>query len=702
MDSKRKSWLTSVGIVAIAAVMVEVISIIQYERLRKMMAEDMAVRSHIVLGAMANDIQHTLELTETTMKENLWDVSQSMSHPDSVFPAMKRLIDDNPHVVGGCLAFVPYYYPSKGRLFEPYASKEKDGTIVVSQIAGPGHDYTENAEFIWTIENQSPSWTDPYLYGPDSLSYATYSCPVWDSKGRLAGVCGLDIDLSWLGDTLNANQRFASSFSILLTEAGQLVAGPPESRTPPEEVQQVVAILNGVLPESANPAIVIKTTALKKDPYWKLAQVFHKKEIYARMKRMRRQQMVLILLGLAILAFMLGRYSRNERKLRKVSEEQARVDGELEVARNIQKEMIPRTFPPFVYGSLEPAREVGGDLFDFYIRDGKLFFCIGDVSGKGVPSAMLMSVAHSLFRIVSHKEDSPSRILQAMNQQLCQGNDSCMFMTFFAGCLDLYSGELYFGNAGHDKPILLSDGIDLLQTKSNFPLGVFPDTRFEEQSCTLAPGSILFMYTDGLTEAKNTEHKAFARDRVTEVLNAFPASGNEAPLETLVSSLSDAAHRFAGAEPQSDDLTMLAIRFNPEDTIREQIILQNEESEVTRLGVFVKGFLGKLELDAKTAAGLRLALEESVVNVIEYAYPEGQKGDILIQADSNHKEVRFTITDSGTPFDPTSVMEADVTLDASSRPIGGLGVLLSRKLTDSFSYSRRNGQNVLTLTKSIL
>ena len=702
MNPSRKSWLTSVGIVAIAAVMVEVISIIQYERLRRMMAEDMTIRSHIVLGAMANDIQHTLELTETTMKENLWDVSQSLSHPDSVFPAMKRLIDDNPHVVGGCLAFVPYYYPSKGRLFEPYANKEKDGTIVLSQLAGPGHDYTENDEFIWTLDTQVPSWSDPYLYGPDSLSFATYSCPVWDNKGRLAGVCGLDIDLSWLGDTLNASQRFPSSFGILLTEDGQLVAGPPESRTPPEEVQQVVDILNGLIPASANPAIAIKTTALKKDPYWRLAQVFYKKEVYARMVRMRRQQMVLILLGLAILAFMIERYSRNERKLRKVSEEQARVDGELEVARNIQEEMIPRTFPTFIYGSLEPAREVGGDLFDFYIRDGKLFFCIGDVSGKGVPSAMLMSVAHSLFRIVSQKEDSPSRILQAMNRQLCQGNDSSMFMTFFVGCLDLYSGVLYYGNAGHDKPFVLSEGIELLQTKPNLPLGVFPDTRFEDQSCTLAPGSILFMYTDGLTEAKNTERKALGRDGVIEVLNGYLTSGSDAPLERLISSMSDAAHSFAGAAPQSDDLTMLAVRFNPEDTVREQISMINDEAEVGRLGDFVKGFFGKLEIDDKTASGLRLALEEAVVNVIDYAYPEGEKGNVLVLADSNRKEVRFTIIDSGIPFDPTSVLEADTSLDADSRPIGGLGILLSRRLTDSVSYSRRNGQNVLTLTKSIV
>lgn len=700
MDSSKRSWMSRVGIVVIAAVLVEVISIIQYERVRNMMVEEVDVRSRIVLGSMANEISHLLELTETTMTENIREVRRSMAHPDSVFQAMVYLIDDFPRLVGGCLAFEPYYYPSKGRLFEPYASKDKDGNISVAQIAGPDHDYTLNEEYIWVVEHRAPSWTDPYIYGPDSLKYATYSYPLMDSKGKVAAVCGVDIDLSWLGDTLNVHQPYPSSFGLLLTEEGELVAGPSESRIPAAVVEKTVAILNGTLPESAVPGILIRRTRMQKDPYWQVVQVSRTDEVYARMRRMRMQEWILILLGLCILAFMINRYARNERNLREASEEQARMGVELNVARRIQREMLPTSFPPFVYGTLDPAREVGGDIFDFFIRDGKLFFCIGDVSGKGVPSAMLMSVAHSLFRMVAQKEERPSRILQALNHELCRGNDSSMFMTFFVGCLDLYSGVLDYGNAGHDKPFLLTDRIDMMQTKPNLPLGVFPDIHFEEQTCVLAPGTILLMYTDGLTEAKNARHEAFGRDGVLEILGRFTASG-DASLEKLVSSLSEAAHGFEGEAPQSDDLTMLAIRFSPEETLREKIDLTNDESEIVRLGEFVKEFFSRLEVGGKTASGLRLALEEAVVNVIKYAYPPDEKGSLRVYADSNRKEIRFTVVDSGIPFDPTSVLEADTTLDATSRPIGGLGVLLSRRLTDSISYSRRNGQNVLSLTKSI-
>ena len=144
------------------------------------------------------------------------------------------------------------------------------------------------------------------------------------------------------------------------------------------------------------------------------------------------------------------------------------------------------------------------------------------------------------------------------------------------------------------------------------------------------------------------------------------------------------------------------VRFAPENLLREQLTLNNDKAEVSRLSEFVKEYLGKLPIEKKVAAGLRLALEESVVNVIDYAYPEGVTGSVSVLADSNRREVRFTVQDHGTPFDPTTVLEADTTLDAQKRPIGGLGILLTRKLMDSISYEHRDGQNVLILTKSIV
>ena len=697
---KNSSWLPRFGIVVVAAVLVELISVVQYRRVRSMLAEEMELRSHTAMQSRVNEIEHVLSLTETTMAENEWDVLRSLSHPDSVFSALARLIDDNPYVVGARVAFVPYFYPSIGRLYEPCARKGKDGSVSFAQIAGPSHDYTVDEDYLWARDSLMAFWTDPILDGPDSLSISTYSKPLFNSKGKMVALCGLDIDLSWLGDTLNAHRRFPSSFGLLLSQEGNLMAGPPEGQVSAEEIHKLVEILNGRLPESAVRGIAIRTAALDKDPYWEVAMVYKTDEVFAGLIKMRRQQFFYLLLALAILAFMINRFARNERKLRDATVEQARISGELEVARNIQLEMLPKEFPADVYGFLEPAREVGGDLFDFYRRDGKIFFCVGDVSGKGVPAAMLMSMIHSLFRMISQKQESPSHIVRALNEEICRGNRSNMFVTFFVGCLDFYTGRLRYCNAGHDKPFLLSGSVSLLPVKANLPLGVFPDTDFVEECLQLSADTSLFLYTDGLTEAMDASRCAFGRPRVQEVLEAGLKQALS-PRE-MVESLSRSAHAFVGTAPQSDDLTMLFLRYRPGDLLCKQISLSTHTEEVSRLSDFLKEVCASLKLEHKTALGIRLAVEEMVVNVINYAYPENREGTVFVYADSDRSELRFTIVDSGTPFDPTAVIPASTTLDAESRPIGGLGILLARKIMDSVSYCRKENNNVLTLTKSII
>ena len=231
---KNSSWLPRFGIVVVAAVLVELISVVQYRRVRSMLAEEMELRSHTAMQSRVNEIEHVLSLTETTMAENEWDVLRSLSHPDSVFSALARLIDDNPYVVGARVAFVPYFYPSIGRLYEPCARKGKDGSVSFAQIAGPSHDYTVDEDYLWARDSLMAFWTDPILDGPDSLSISTYSKPLFNSKGKMVALCGLDIDLSWLGDTLNAHRRFPSSFGLLLSQEGNLMAGPPEGQVSAE------------------------------------------------------------------------------------------------------------------------------------------------------------------------------------------------------------------------------------------------------------------------------------------------------------------------------------------------------------------------------------------------------------------------------------------------------------------------------------
>ena len=423
-------------------------------------------------------------------------------------------------------------------------------------------------------------------------------------------------------------------------------------------------------------------------------------EISAPIRKMHQEHLIIVFIGLGVVALMFYLFARSEKKLREASQQQARLSGELSVARKIQKEMLPKAFPDNIYGLVEPAREVGGDLIDFYRRDGKLFFCIGDVSGKGVPSAMLMSVIHSLFRMVSEREESPSRILKVLNAQACRDNDTNMFMTFFVGCLDLYTGRFRFSNAGHDKPFLLTDSVSVLEVKPNLPLGVFPDTAFDERAIQLTPGTSIFLYTDGLSEAKNAQREAFGISRVKEALRVS-LEESLSPEKTVIS-LKELAFKFTGEAPQADDLTMLMLSYAPSKLFSEHLELNNKIEEVSRLSDFLKGLCQKLELERKLGLSIRLAVEEMVVNVISYAYPSPRQGTVSIYADSDYNELRFTIVDNGIPFDPTAVVPASTTLSAEDRSIGGLGILLSRQIMDSVSYCRKADQNVLTLTKSIV
>ena len=234
--------------------------------------------------------------------------------------------------------------------------------------------------------------------------------------------------------------------------------------------------------------------------------------------------------------------------------------SELNVAHTIQMSMIPKTFPAFpdrkdleLYASLTPAKAVGGDLYDFFIRGEKLFFCIGDVSGKGVPASLVMAVSRTLFRNISAHTDEPDYIVETMNENICEGNEQCMFVTLFVGVLDLQTGRLRYCNAGHDMPYVEATH---LPCDSNLPVGLMPDMKYSVQEAMIAPGKILFLYTDGLTEAENGKQKQFGMQRITDVIAAFEGSPQQ-----LIETMTDAVHEFVGDTEQSDDLTMLAFRY---------------------------------------------------------------------------------------------------------------------------------------------
>ncbi len=710
-------------LIVTAALLLQLVSAVQFFYTHKMLEAELGKRAESELRMKAIIIKGMLNTMENTLNEHLWDVKHHLNQPDSMFEVTKRIIMNNPEVVGSFLAFTPDYYPEKGRLFEPYAYKDDDGIHVKELVRDEGHDYDKNPSFKKIQQGGKPSWSDPYVFEEDGKEkpLVTYSYPLYDDKGSQATICGIDISLDWLGDTLNANHIYPSSFNLLLTESGELASRPSSGQVDSDDVDYIVRLINDSTvirskSESGHSTVIrfedkhgnnasVYFANMKNKPHWQVAVVCYDKEVYGRLRFMGINMIVLMLLVLGILGIIFRRFLLNERRLSKAREEKGRIDNELRIATAIQNAMLAHeeglaNRPDItVSASLKPAREVGGDLYDYFIRDEKLFFCIGDVAGKGIPSALIMAMTQALFRAVAAKENNPAHIVQAINTSGCRNNKTNIFATLFIGVLDLPTGRLRYCNAGHDIPVVIDgESVTPLPAKSNLPVGLFDDFHFELQETTIAKDATLFLYTDGLSEARNNNHKQFSEKRIMKVLNL---SSHDSPKD-VIQKMAQEVRQFVGEEEQSDDLTMLAFRYSPitDDYIQHgEVTLKNDVSQLENLHNFLKSVAEKIHMDTSTTRNIRLAVEEAVVNIMDYAYPAGTEGIINVKAMSDTKCLKLVITDFGAAFNPTEAARADTSLSAEDRPIGGLGIFLVRELMDSINYERSEGKNILTLKK---
>ena len=397
-------------------------------------------------------------------------------------------------------------------------------------------------------------------------------------------------------------------------------------------------------------------------------------------------------------------------ELKNTTAQKASIESDLRIASGIQMGMLPEKFPTRddrddvqLYASLTPAKEVGGDLFDFYFRDEKLFFCIGDVSGKGVPASLFMAVTRSTFRTVSAHESMPDRIVTTMNKAIADMNKTHMFVTLFVGVLDLPTGRLHYCNAGHDAPLLVGAGVGELACDSNIPVGFMPTWKYSLQETQIFTGTTILLFTDGLTEAMNADYAQFQIERVNDVAFQALSHGQQEPRQ-LIAQMTDAVHDFVGDAEQSDDLTMMAIQYIRQQSdvrMHKNLVLPCDLQEVPRLNAFVEEVCQDVGFDEQTTMSIKVAVEEAVVNVMKYAYPPGQQRDVTIEAASNDVRLKFTIIDCGMPFDPTVQSEVDTTLSAQERKIGGLGIHIIHQNMDSINYERIDNLNVLTLRKKI-
>ena len=392
---------------------------------------------------------------------------------------------------------------------------------------------------------------------------------------------------------------------------------------------------------------------------------------------------------------------------RYIAEAAARIDKELEYAKQIQLSALPTNFPKGedynIYAQMIAAKEVGGDFYDFYkLSDTTVAFLAADVSGKGIPAAMFMMTAKTIIKDLAESGMPVNEIFTRANEKLCENNESGMFVTAWMGILDLTTGSLKFANAGHNPPILkrANGEFEYLKTRAGFVLAGMEGVRYRIGELTLSAGDRLFLYTDGVPEATNTENKLYGEDRLLSFMN------QNATMEAvnLLPALKANIDEFVGEAPQFDDITMLMFDYKPKEGgthMTKQTFPAKIEALSDVLG-FVDRMLELYECPMKIQMAICVAIEEIFVNVAHYAYGNGE-GDMTlgIGFDEESREVTFRMADKGTPFDPLKKPDPDITLSAEDREIGGLGIFITKKTMDTVEYAYENGENVLTMIKKI-
>lgn len=727
----RKSLQTrsTIIVLVLAAVLIELTSLVQYFYSRQGIREGLEHRAKTELQLKGLEIQRVMTAVETAAENSVWMIEKQLSNPDSVRSILRQIVRKNPTISGTAVGFEPNFYPQFGRWYEPYATRTDNGYIETAQIGSEEHDYHNMEWYSKAKELDKGYWSEPYFDNVGGMEMlCSYAVPIHDAKGRTVGILCTDVSLNWLNELINAHPIYPSAYNLLISRTGKLMACPVESLILKTNIHEATArvedttvnrinqhIMSGisgqatVINEQGNKDYVFYGP-VEGETGWSMAVVCSDRDIFKSLRQVAFNLLLMMLVGLALMSYILFRTIRGYKNLQAISAEKERIGSELHIASAIQMSMLPKLFPPYpdrddlnILGSLTPAKEVGGDLYDFYLRDEKLIFIIGDVSGKGVPASLVMAVTRSLFRTHSAHESDPSRILTLMNDSMAEMNESNMFVTCFLGSFDLPTGRLRYSNAGHNAPMLVGQGVGMLPVESNIPLGVMNGWRYPLQEVIIEPQTTIFLYTDGLTEAENINRTQFGMERMMQTAQNMYEKGEHSP-DKLLPAMGDAVKAFVGEAEQSDDLTMFAIQYTKTKRVvrmQRNITLTNDIQDVPKLSAFVDEVCEEMGFEATDTMQMNLAIEEAVVNVMNYAYLPGTQGDIDIVAQADDLCLKFTISDSGTPFDPTARPEADTTLSAEERPIGGLGIYLVRQLMDSINYERIDNKNVLTLRKKL-
>jgi len=393
-----------------------------------------------------------------------------------------------------------------------------------------------------------------------------------------------------------------------------------------------------------------------------------------------------------------------------IKKHKERMQQELNVGRDIQMSMLPVDFPPFpertefsIHALLKPAREVGGDFYDFFfVSEDEICLVLGDVSGKGVPAALFMAVTKTMTKTQAADDSSPASIVTRVNEELSADNPACMFVTLFVAIVNVRSGELRFTNAGHNPPyILRRDGkLDCLDQRHGPIIGAVEGVAFREDQVQIGEQDTLLLFTDGVTEAMDTSDQLYSEDRLEEFLRKADNTPDQ-----LTGDVLNAVEQFATGAEQADDITLLAFRVEqtPEKISTDELhlVAAKDLSEIERINAEFTQFAEERGLAAGVSQKVCIVFDDLLNNIISYGFDDDEEHQINIDISVTAEQLVITVADDGVPFNPFDRVGPDTSLSLEERDIGGLGVLLVTQLMDQCSYQRRRDSNVVTLVMNL-
>ena len=385
-----------------------------------------------------------------------------------------------------------------------------------------------------------------------------------------------------------------------------------------------------------------------------------------------------------------------------VQSENQKNKTELDLAKGIQLNTLPvetvNSDAVEIVGELKAAKEVGGDLYDYIeLDENHVAILIGDVSGKGVPAAMFMMKTITSFRDFASPGKSPSQILREVNASIYKGNRTSLFVTCFLAILDKRNGKVVYSNAGHNPPLIgHNKAFRYLKCKPGFLLGCFKDCFCQDEELTLEPGDSITLYTDGVTEARDIKGDFFGEERFLKAVNQHEYTC----IVEMHHTIKDEIAAFVKDAPQSDDITILTLKYRGSNyTYEEKEFDAKKENVLDMLG-FISNFADDHQFPEDFKNKLVIVGDELFSNIIRYGY-ENNGGSIFVRLlfDESQNEFAMTIIDKAKAFNQLEVNNKEVSGDVKELKVGGLGLIIVKKIMDEYAYDRINDKNILMLKK---